>query len=213
MNRHTLTVPTLLVACMTLAACGGGAAPAPATTGPGGAAEPATAPAQTTPAPATPAAGEPATPAPAAVGPIDACALLAADEVATLVADATPTANADETGPIPTYSCTWDAAISDGMIPASLGVTVSPGFVSGSGTTAEFITAMLQAEGSDPENGGRVVADLGDIGVVTSVVTFDAEAKFLAGDTLATVTLTRDDAPSQQDGVVELARAIAGRLP
>ena len=70
------------------------------------------------------------------------------------------------------------------MIPASLEVTVSPGFVSGSGATADFITTMLEAEGSDPENDGRVVDGLGDVGIVTSVVKFDAEAKFLQGDTL-----------------------------
>ena len=99
------------------------------------------------------------------------------------------------------------------MIPASLEVIVQPGFVSGSGANPAFVRAMLEAEGKDPDNAGRVVEGLGDVGIVTSVVKFDAEAKFLDGDTLVQVDLTREDAPSKQDAVIELARAVAGRLP
>jgi len=214
MNRRALAVPTLLAAlALALSACGGGASSAPATAEPGGAAEPTSAPGQATPVPATPAAGDPATPAPAAAGPIDACALLIADEVATLVADATAEPSTSEDGPIPSYTCTWNAAISNGMIPVSLAVTASPGFVSGSGASPDFVKTMIEAEGSNAENNGRVVDGLGDAASVTSIVKFDATVQFLQGDTLVNVALTAEDAPSQQDAVVELARAVAGRLP
>ncbi len=213
MNRRTLAVPALLAASLALAACGGGASPAPATADPGGGAGPTSAPVQATPVAATPAAGDPATPAPAAAGPIDACALLTAAEVATFVADATAEPSTSEGGPSPTYTCTWNAAVSDGMIPVSLAVNVTPGFVSGSGTTPDFVKAMIEAEGSDAENSGRVVDGLGDAASVTSIVKFDATVQFLQGDTVVQVVLTAEDAPSKQDAVVELARAAAGRIP
>ena len=213
MNRRALAVPALFAASLALAACGGGASPAPATIDPGGAARATTAPAQESPAAGTPAAGDPATPAPAAAGPIDACALLSADEVATLVADATAEPAASEGGPIPSYTCTWNAAISNGMIPISLAVTATPGFVSASGSTPDFVKTMIEAEGSNAENNGRVVDGLGDAASVTSIAKFDATAQFLQGDTLVQVVLTADDAPTKQDAVVELARSVAGRIP
>jgi hypothetical protein len=213
MNRRALAVPTLITACLALAACGGGASPAPATADPGVAGGATTGRAPATPATATPAAGDPATPAPAVAGPIDACALLAADEVATLVADAAAEPSTSEGGPIPSYTCTWDAAISNGMIPVSLAVTATPGFVSGSGSTADFVKTMIEAEGSNAENGGRIVDGLGDAASVTSMVQFDATVQFLQGDTLVQIVLTAEDAPSNQDAVVELARAVAERLP
>lgn len=209
MNRRAAApVPALLAAALALAACGGGATPAPAAPGTD------QAPGTLTAAPTT--AGEaPAEAAPpaAAAGPIDACALLAADEVATLVADATAEPSTSEDGPIPSYTCTWNAATSNGMIPVSVAVTASPGFVSGSGASPDFVKTMIEAEGSNAENNGRVVDGLGDAASVTSIVKFDATAQFLQGDTLVQVVLTAEDAPSKQDAVVELARAVAGRLP
>lgn len=213
MNRRTLAVPTLLAACLALAACGGGASPAPATTDPGGGAGAATAPADATAVPATPAAGDPATAAPAAAGPVDACALLTTDEVATLVADATAEPSSSDGGPISSYTCTWNAATSNGMIPVSLAVTASPGFLTGSGSTPEFVKAMIKAEGSNAENNGSVVDGLGDAASVTSMVKFDSTVQFLDGDTLVQVVLTAEDAPTKQDAVVTLARAVEGRLP
>jgi len=213
MNRRVLAVPVLLAACLALAACGGAASPAPATADPGSAGGATTAPAPASPASGTPAAGDPATPAPAAAGPIDACALLTADEVATLVADATAEPSTSEGGSIPSYTCTWNAAISNGMIPVSLAVTATPRFVSASGSTPDFVKTMIEAEGSNPENNGRVVDGLGDAGSVTSIAKFDATAQFLQGDTLVQVVLTADDAPTKQDAVVELARSVAARLP
>ena len=220
MTRRTLTVPTLLAACLALAACGGGATPAPAAPGARQAADlptaaPTTAgeaPAAATPVAETAPSAETAAPA-AAVGPVDACDLLTADEVATLVADAAAEASTSEGGPITSYTCTWNAAISNGMIPISVAVTASPGFVSGSGATPDFVRTMIEAEGSDAENGGRVVDGLGDAASVTSIVSFDATVQFLQGDTLVQVVLTAEDAPSKQDAVVDLARAVAGRLP
>ncbi len=211
MNRRSIALVVPLAAALMLGACTGGTSPA-ATSGPGA---PGNQPASATPPPTAGTPADTAAPSapPAATGPVDACALLTSEEVATLVPGAAPVANADEAGPIPTYSCTWDAAISNGMIPASLTVIVQPGFVSGSGADPDFVKTMLEAEGKNADNGGRVVEGLGDVGIVTSVVKFDAEAKFLDGDTLVQVDLTREDAPSKQDAVVELARAVAGRLP
>jgi hypothetical protein len=219
MNRHALALPTLLAACLALAACGGGVSSVPAAVDPGVAGGATSQPGQASAVTATPAPADLATPAPAdpatraqAAGPIDACALLSPDEVAPLVADATAESSTSEGGPVPSFSCTWNAAVSSG-IPVSLAVTAAPGFVSGSGTTADFVKAMIEAEGNDAENGGRVVDGLGDAASVTSIVKFDATAQFLQGDTLVQVVFTADDAPSRQDAVVELARAVAGRLP
>lgn len=211
MNRRALALPTLLAACLALAACGGGVSPVPEAVDPGVAGGATSQPGQASAVTATPAPADPATPAPAA-GSIDACALLSPDEVAPLVADATAESSTSEGGPVPSFSCTWNAAVSSG-IPVSLAVTAAPGFVSGSGTTADFVKAMIEAEGNDAENGGRVVDGLGDAASVTSIVKFDATAQFLQGDTLVQVVFTADDAPSRQDAVVELARAVAGRLP
>ena len=72
---------------------------------------------------------------------------------------------------------------------------------------------MIEAEGSNAENNGRVVDGLGDAASVTSIVAFDTTVQFLQDDTLVQVVLTADDAPSRQDAVIELARAVAGRLP
>jgi hypothetical protein len=212
MNPRSIALGIPLAAALTLAACGGGTSPAPATSGPGAGGSQ---PAATTRAPAGSAPAETEAPSapPAASGPVDACALLTADEVATLVPQATATPSASEDGPIPSYTCTWDAAISKGTIPVSLKVTVSPSFVSGSGQTLDFITAMIKAEGTDPDNGGRVVDGLGDAASVTSMVKFDAEVQFVEGDMLVQVDYTGDDAPSKQDAVIELAYAVSGRLP
>lgn len=221
MNRRSLVVVMPLAAALLVAACGGGGS-ADAVNG-GAVATPAAAAATPAAAAATPAAVDPtaasaaesaAPTAPtAAVGPVDACALLTSDEIATLVKDATATASSDEASPIPSYTCTWNAATSDGMIPAAITLTVTPTFVSAAGSTIDFMKAMLKAEGDDPENKGRVVDGLGDIGVVTSVVKFDAEAKFIHDDALVVLALTREDAPTQQDAVVDLARAVDRRLP
>lgn len=214
MNRRPFIVVPLAAAVL-LAACGGGTSPSsdvPAT------GTPVSRPAAATPAPDGTAPASPATtaalPSPgAAAGPVDACALLKADEVATLVEQPTASADANETGPIPTYSCTWSEAKPAAMIPVSVTVSVSPGFVSGSGSSTAFVTAMLQSEGSDPDNAGRVVDGLGEIGIVTSVVKLDAEAKFLRDDSLVVVDYTGEDGVAKQDAVVELARAVDGRLP
>ena len=217
MNRRAIAAPILALAAATaLGACGGAASPAPATADRGGTPA-ATAPAAPAPS-ASPAAEMSTSPSSAptaapAAAPLDACALLAASEVAPLVPEATAELAAAEDGPIPSYTCTWNAAVSGGMIPVSLAVTASPGFVSGSGTTAGFVTAMIEAEGSDPENNGRVVDGLGDAASVTSVVDFDATAQFLQGDTLVQVVYTGENGAARQDAVVELARAVAGRLP
>ncbi len=212
MNRRSFSLAVPLAATVLLAACGGGASPSPA--GQASAALPTAATSTPTGAGNATAApvGDP-TAAPAATGPVDACALLTADEVATLVADATAEPSTSEGGPIPSYTCTWNATISNGMIPVSLAVTATPGFVSASGSTPDFVKTMIEAEGSNAENNGRVVDGLGDAASVTSIAKFDATAQFLQGDTLVQVVLTAEDAPSKQDAVVELARAVAGRLP
>jgi hypothetical protein len=57
------------------------------------------------------------------------------------------------------------------------------------------------------------VDGLGDVGIVTSIVKFDAEAKFLRGDTLVVIALTAADAPTKQDAVVALAELLEARLP
>ena len=72
---------------------------------------------------------------------------------------------------------------------------------------------MIASEGNDPDNGGHVVDSLGDAASVTSMVAFDATVHFLKGDTLVQVVYTGENAASRQDAVVELARAVAGRLP
>ncbi len=215
MRRHATVLGLALAASLALTACGGGATQQPrAAVSPAPAAEPSTeAPAGgATTAPA----GDPSSAAPAApvaAGPIDACALLTADEVATLVTGATAEPSTSEGGPIPSYTCTWNAAVSDGMIPVSLAATATPGFVSGSGATPDFVKAVIEAEGGDAENNGRVVDGLGDAASVTSIVKFDATAQFLQGDTLVQLVLTAADAPSKQDAVVELAKLVEGRLP
>ncbi len=212
MNRRSLSLAVPLAATVLLAACGGGASPSPAGQAPAALPTAATStPAAAGNATAAP-VGDPTAP-PAATGPVDACALLTVDEVATLVADTTAEPSTSEGGPIPSYSCTWNAAVSDGMIPVSLAVTVTPGFVSGSGATPDFVKTMIQAEGSNAENNGRVVDGLGDAASVTSIVKFDATAQFLQGDTLAQLVLTAEDAPTKQDAVVELAKLVEGRLP
>jgi hypothetical protein len=99
------------------------------------------------------------------------------------------------------------------LVPVSVAVSVQPGFVSGSGARPDFVKAMIEAEGSDPDNDGRIVEGLGDAASVTSVVAFDAEAQFLQDNTLVQVAYTGEDGKSKQDAVVELARAVAGRLP
>jgi hypothetical protein len=129
------------------------------------------------------------------------------------VKDATAEPSTNEGGPIPSYVCTWNAGTSSGMIPVSLAVTASPGFVSGSGATPDFVRTMIEAEGSNADNNGRVVDGLGDAASVTSIVKFDATAQFLQGDTLVQLVLTAEDAPSKQDAVVELAKVVEGRLP
>ena len=212
MNRRWIALSVPLAAALTLAACGGGTSPAPAGAGPGAGASP---PAATTPAPTGSAPAETVAPSapPAASGPIDACALLTAAELATLVPEATATPSSSEGGPIPSYTCTWDTAISNGTIPVSIAVTVSPSFVSGPGQTLAVITALIEGEGSNPDNGGHVVDGLGDAASVTSMVKFDAEVQFVEGDMLVQVDYTGDNATSKQDAVIELARAVAGRLP
>jgi hypothetical protein len=72
---------------------------------------------------------------------------------------------------------------------------------------------MIASEGNDPDNGGHVVDGLGDAASVTSVIAFDATVQFLKGDTLGKVVYTGENGASRQDAVVELARAVAGRLP
>jgi len=208
MTRSATLLGLSLAASLALAACGGGATQAPATPGTGQAAGLPTA----APTTAGEAAAETAPPA-AAAGPIDACALLTADEVAPLVPEPTPTPEASEDGPIPTYSCEWSAANPDTMIPVSVAVSVSPGFVSGSGASPDFVKTMIAAEGSDPDNGGRIVDGLGDAASVTSMVAFDATVQFLEGDTLVAVTYTGENGAAKQDAVVELARVVEGRLP
>lgn len=215
MSRHVNVLGLALAASLALAACG-----AAATQQPPAAISPVPPANAATQAPAggaaTAPAGDPSNapaPAPAAAGPIDACALLTADEVATLVADATAEPSTSDGAPIPSFTCTWNAAVSDAMIPVSLAVTATPGFVSGSGATPDFVKAMIEAEGSNAENNGRVVDGLGDAASVTSIVKFDATAQFLQGDTLAQLVLTAEGAPGKQDAVVELAKLVKGRLP
>jgi hypothetical protein len=213
MTRRATLLGLSLAASLALAACGGGATAAPATGDPGGAPA-ATAPAAPSSAGAqVPAEGTAPAARPVAAGLIDACALLTVEEVAALVPEPTPTPDASEDGPIPTYSCEWSAANPDTMIPVSVAVSVQPGFVSGSGASPDFVKAMIEAEGGDPENQGRVVDGLGDAASVTSVVAFDATVQFLQDDTLVQVVYTGENGASKQDAVVELARAVAGRLP
>ena len=213
MNRRSIVVGAPLAAVLMLAACGGGASPAPATGDPGGV--PAgTAPAVSqSPAGEAPATAGPATTTPPAAGPIDVCGLLTTDEVATLVAEPSAEPSADTAAPIPSYSCTWSAASSEARIPVSIAVQASPGFVTGSGSNPAFVKTMIEAEGNNPDNEGRVVDGLGDAASVTSVVAFDATVQFLQGDTLVAVTYTGENGAAKQDAVIELARAVAGRLP
>ena len=85
--------------------------------------------------------------------------------------------------------------------------------MSGSGASPDFVKAMIEAEGGDPDNEGRVVDGLGDAASVTSVVAIEATVQLLQDDTLVQVVYTGEDGKSKQDAVVELARAVAGRLP
>lgn len=77
--------------------------------------------------------------------------------MASLVREPTSKPSASEGRPIPTYSCEWSGANPDAMIPVSVAVSVQPGFVSGSGAGPDFVRAMIEAEGSDPDNAGRIV--------------------------------------------------------
>ena len=136
--------------------------------------------------------------------PADACALLTADEVHTLL----PTAGAGKKtnatgGPGQTVvGCQWALETAVGTIDVK--VSTLP-----SGTTPDIIKSSYRAEATDS---GRVVDGIGDFAIVTSAISADTEVKVLAGGLLLDIELQQLGAKDKQDAVIALAKAALGRL-
>jgi hypothetical protein len=138
--------------------------------------------------------------------PSDACKLLTADEVGTLVANADAgkpdSANA---GGVKQVECNWETQDLTVQTLHLAVITVPPQ------TTAAAIKAALLAEAKDD---GKTVSGLGDAAIVTSSIPGDAEVKVLTGKLILSLDYQSQDPPggSKQDDVVALAKLAVGRL-
>ena len=148
--------------------------------------------------------------APAKVGPIDACALLTAAEVAPVVPGAQPKASTSGANGGPTYVCDWGPA-GGGLPTLQVSVTPdSPALKQGLGASRDYLKLVFANDAK--ENSGRVVTDLGDLAKVESVIALSAEATVILGTTWLEVEYSGQGAQGKQDQVLALARAAVKRL-
>lgn len=146
----------------------------------------------------------------AAAGPVDACALLTAAEVAPLVPGAKPTASTSHANGGPTAVCDWSAP-GGGLPTLQVSVTPdSPALKQGLGANRDYLRMVFQNNAK--ENSGRVITDLGDLAKVESVIAMSAEATVILGSSWVEVEYSGTGAKGKQDQVVALARAVVKRL-
>lgn len=136
--------------------------------------------------------------------PADACALVNQDEVHKLAATA---GNAQKQTPqsvpgVSIVACRWEWPQGAGSL--DLRVSTLP-----PGTTAAILKTSLSA---DIGKNGKEVKGLGDYAVVTSAINADAEVRALVNGMLLELDLNVLGARDQQDQLVELAKAAAGRI-
>jgi hypothetical protein len=147
---------------------------------------------------------------PAKAGPLDACALLTAAEVAPLVPGAQPEASTSGANGGPTYRCDWGPA-AGGLPTLQVSVTPdSPALKQGLGANRDYLRMVFANDAK--ENSGRVVTDLGDLAKVESVIALSAEATVILGTTWLEVEYSGQGAQAKQDRVLALARAAVKRL-
>lgn len=136
--------------------------------------------------------------------PADACALVTQDEVHKLAATA---GNAQKQTPqavpgVSVVACRWEWPQGVGSL--DLRVSTLP-----PGTTAAILKTSLSA---DIGKNGKEVKGLGDYAVVTSAINADANVRALVNGMLLELDLNVLGARDQQDQLVELAKAAAGRI-
>ncbi len=198
MNAHRLFLAaTAIAATSLLAGCGGDDSGSTAATPP---ASDAGAPASSDPAAAQSApAGAPAE------TDVDVCALLTTDDVAQLFPQ--PTSKPVDSSQPGQTMCRWEGEADPSGPPPDLvlGVSVLPKEL-----PVDQIKQSFQVEAAD--NDGRVLEDLGQIGVVESRITGAATVTWIDGPYLVSLDLSAKGAETQQDAVVTAARAVSGRL-
>ena len=146
----------------------------------------------------------------AKVGPIDACSLLTAADVAPLIPGATPTASQSGANGGPTFVCDWGPA-GGGLPTLQVSVTPdSPALKQGLGANRDYLKMVFANDAK--ENSGRVVTDLGDLAKVESVIALSAEATVILGTTWLEVEYSGQGAKGKQAQVLALARAAVKRL-
>jgi hypothetical protein len=145
-----------------------------------------------------------------ASGQVDACALLTAAEVTPLVPGAKPTASTSTANGGPTSVCDWSAA-GGGLPTLQVSVTPdSPALKQGLGANRDYLKMVFQKDAE--ENSGRLLADLGDLAKVESVIQMSAETTVVLGTTWVVVEYSGQGAKGKQDQVVALARSVVKRL-
>lgn len=138
---------------------------------------------------------------------VDACSLLTADEVGSLVPQPTSKALPASAGAVSEIGCRWEGAVPSGaVVPPDLVLTVA---AMPAGVPLDDVKLALTAEA---KSHGKVIDGLGDIGVVESVIPGQATLKAVANGVLFSLDLSAQGAEEQLDAVASLGKAALGRL-